>query len=116
MLLSVQNMSPSTSAPSALSTLTVRQAQVALALAQGATISAAAAAGLNRVTIHRWLDKSEFAEAVSQARAAYILSLHDEKRSQRAQAHATVDALLADPQTPPEERLRLALTILGHKL
>jgi len=110
-------MSPSTSAPSALSTLTVRQAQVALALAQGATISAAAAAaGLNRVTIHRWLDKSEFAEAVSQARAAYILSLHDEKRSQRAQAHATVDALLADPETPPEERLRLALTILGHKL
>jgi hypothetical protein len=52
---------------------------------------------LNRVTIHRWRNTSEFTEAVSQARA-------------------TVDALLADPQTPPDERLHLALTILGHKL
>jgi hypothetical protein len=105
------------SAPSALSALTARQAKVALALAHGATITAAAAAaGLNRVTIHRWLHAPDFAQAVRHARDAHLLDLRDAAKNRRSQALAAVDALLADPQAPAAERLRLAFAILQHPL
>jgi len=116
-LLSSQHMSLPASEPSTLSALTARQAKVALALAQGATITAAAAAaGLNRATIHRWLHAPKFAEAVRQASAAYILALSDESKNRRARALAAVDSLLTDPQSPTDERLRLALAILERPL
>jgi transposase-like protein len=110
-------MSLPVSEPSALSALTARQAQVAVALAQGATITAAAAAaGVNRVTVHRWLHTPAFAEAVRQTGAAYILALRDESKKLRSQALAAVDSLLTDPQSPAEDRLRLAVAILEHPL
>lgn len=116
-LLSSQHMSLPASEPSTLSALTARQAKVALALAQGATITAAAAAaGLNRATIHRWLHAPDFAEAVRQASAAYILALSDESKNRRARALAAVDSLLTDPRSPTDERLRLALAILERPL
>lgn len=113
-LLSLQNMSSTLSEPSLLSALTARKARVALALAQG-TITAAAAAGrVHRVTVYRWLQTPEFAEAVRQARAAFILALREESKNLRAQALAAVDSLLTDPQLPTEERLCLAIAILNR--
>jgi len=110
-------MSLPVSEPSALSALTARQAQVAVALAQGATITAAAvAAGVNRVTVHRWRNTPAFAEAVRQTEAAYILALRDESKKLRSQALAAVDSLLTDPQSPTEDRLRLAFAILEHPM
>ena len=110
-------MLPSASELPSLSALTFRQAQVALALAQGKTITAAAAAaGVNRCTIHRWLRTQKFEEAVRQARAASILALRDESKNLRAQARTTVDSLLTDPQTPTAQRLRLALAILRRPI
>ena len=108
-------MSPSASEPSTSPALTFRQTQVVLALAQGVTITAAAAAaGLNRCTIHRWLNTREFREAVREARAAAVLALRNEPKNLRAKARATVESLLADTQTPADERLRLALAILNR--
>jgi transposase-like protein len=108
-------MSSPISEPSLLFALTPRQERVALALAEGATITAAAAAaGLHRSTIHRWLNKQEFTEAVRQTRTASMRALRDEPNDLRAHARAAVHSLLADPQTPPDERLRLALAILEN--
>jgi hypothetical protein len=112
-----KHMVLSASKPSTPSALTFRQAKVVLELAQGATITAAAAAaGVNRCTIHRWLNTPKFAEAVRLARAATILALRDESKDLIVRARATVDSLLADPQTPAAERLRLALDILHRAI
>lgn len=98
-------------APSALTPI---QAQVVLALAQGTTITASAAASnLHRTTIYKWLNtQKEFEEAVRQARADYILTLRDELRDLSGTALATLRFLLTDAQTPPAVRMRVALAIL----
>jgi len=87
-----------------------------LALAQGSTYTAAAqAAGLNRVTIHRWLKTQEaFAAAVEQARADYILTLRDQLKDFAVHALATLGTLLDDPNTPPVVRFRIAMVILNR--
>jgi len=109
-------MSSTASESPALLALTSRQAQVALALARGVTITAAAAAvGLNRCTIHRWLCTAKFQETVRQSRADFILALREGPKTLRAHALATLDARLADPATPTGERLRLALVILSRR-
>jgi hypothetical protein len=112
----VADMSSTASESPALLALTSRQAQVALALARGVTITAAAAAvGLNRCTIHRWLCTAKFQETVRQSRADFILALREGPKTLRAHALATLDARLADPATPTGERLRLALVILSRR-
>jgi AcrR family transcriptional regulator len=104
------------SSPSNSSTpeLTPIQAQVVLALAQGATVTAAAAAAnLHRGTIYKWLNtQKEFEEAVRHARADYILTLRDELRDLSGTALATLRSLLTDAQTPHSVRMRVALAIL----
>jgi hypothetical protein len=81
----LQNTSSLASESSTTSALTPRQARVPLALAQGATITAAtAAASLHRSTIHRWLNTQAFEEAVRQTSAGAILALHDEPKDLRA--------------------------------
>jgi transposase-like protein len=114
MLPSWLSMAPSPSEPSNLSALTPVQAQVVLALAQGATVTAAAAAvNLHRGTIYKWLNnQEEFEQAVREAREDYILTLRDELRDLSAVALATLRTLLTDPQTPAAVRMRLALAIL----
>ena len=109
-------MSPPVSEPSTSSALTLRQAQVVLALAQGATVTAAAAAaGLHRCTIYRWLNtQNEFEEAVRQASSDSILALREELKDARGAVLATLRPILTDAQTPPAMRLRLALAFLEH--
>jgi DNA-binding NarL/FixJ family response regulator len=79
--LSLQSMLLPTSRSYATPALTYRQSQVVRALAKGANITAAAAAaGLNRCTVHRWLGTEQFQEAVRQARAAATLAARDEAK------------------------------------
>jgi len=96
------------------STLTAVQAQVVLALAQGRTVtSAAAATSLHRSTIYNWFDSNEeFAQAVREARADSANALYDELRELSSLALSTVRSLLENPATPPFVRFRVALAIL----
>jgi len=96
------------------STLTPVQAQVVLALAQGATITAAAqAAGLHRTTVYHWLNtQPAFETAINAARAEYILTLRDELKSMSCLALSTLRSVLEDNQTAPAVRLKAALAVL----
>jgi AcrR family transcriptional regulator len=107
-------MSSPDSNPSTPSALTPIQVQVVVALARGATITAAAAAAnLHRATIYNWLNtQKEFEEAVRQSRTEYILTLRDELKDLSGTALATLRTLLTDAQTPPAVRMRVALAIL----
>jgi len=97
---------PAPATSSALFALTAPQARVALDLAHGATISAAAsAAGLHRATVHRWLRTPQFVEAVRQSREAYASGL-------RNQIFDEIKRMLNDPDLPADQRLSLALEIL----
>ncbi|MCW5982393.1 MAG: SEC-C domain-containing protein [Bryobacteraceae bacterium] len=110
-----QNSSLSSPPPiSSLDGLTPVQAQVAAALAEGKTVSAAARdAGLHRTTVHHWLRTlPEFTRSVEQARADYKNQLADELTELASAALATLRGLLEDSQTPPAVRLKTALAIL----
>jgi len=103
-------MSSQVTEPSASSALTPVQAQAVIALAQGTTITAAAAANLHRGTIYKWLNtQKEFEEAVRQARTDYILTLRDELKDLSGIALATLRTLLTDASSPPAVRMRVAL-------
>jgi len=114
MLLLDRHMTPQLD--SQFASLTPDQVKIVLALAQGTTFTAAAqAAGLNRVTIYRWLKTQEaFAAAVEQARADYILTLRDQLKDYTVHALATLGTLLDDPNTPPAVRFRIAMVILNR--
>ena len=89
------------------------QAQVVAALAQGRTITAAAAeAGVHRNTIHNWFRDPEFKTAVDAAQGEYVATLSDGMRDLAALALQTLRNLLEDPKTPHAVRLRTALAIL----
>jgi hypothetical protein len=115
MLLSLQNMSPPASQSSTPSALTPLQAQVVIALAKGVTISAtAAAAGVHRCTIHRWLNTNqEFVEAIRQTRSDILLAMRD-RLKEPGGALDTLRSLLTDAQTSPAKRISAALAFLGH--
>jgi uncharacterized protein YchJ len=94
-------------------TLPPLQAQVACALASGATISSAASqAGVHRATIHNWLQEQAFKQAVDQARQHYSESLHDQLAELSALALDTIRQILTDPKTPASVRLRAAMNVL----
>jgi len=96
------------------STLTPVQAQIVLALAQGATITAAAeAAALHRTTVYLWLKtQPDFAAAIEQARAEYILTLRDDLKNMSCLALSTLRSILENSDTPAAVRLKAALAIL----
>jgi len=97
--------------PSSLSPI---QEQVALALASGATLTAAAeAAGIHRVTIYRWIkDLPDFTAAVQQARAESILARRDDLHHLSNRALETVLSVLDDTKASPSTRLRAAIFVL----
>lgn len=107
-------MSSSIHQTSSLSSLTPVQAQVVAALAQGATVTAAArTAGLHRTTVHTWFrTQPDFAEAVREARRESVERLREELKELDAHALSTLRSLLDDPKSPPSVRLKTALAIL----
>ncbi|HWQ93731.1 MAG TPA: hypothetical protein VN673_18860, partial [Clostridia bacterium] len=84
------------------------QAQVAAALAQGCSVSAAArAAGVHRTTIHHWQRTSkQFCAAVEQARREFTESLADDMLDLAHSAIRTLQDLLENPGTPAPVRLK----------
>ncbi len=107
-----QNSSLST--PFSVENLPPAQAQVVAALAQGHSITQAAAeAGVHRTTVHHWRRTShEFRVALSRARRHFAATLSDDLRDLSATALETVRAMLAAPDTPPAVRLKAALAVL----
>jgi transposase-like protein len=107
-----QNSSDST--PFEKSNLTPAQSQVAAALAEGSSVTAAArSAGIHRTTVHHWMRTSaEFRAAVERARSDFEAALADELRDISASALQTLRSLLSNPESPPSVRLRAALAVL----
>lgn len=97
-----------------VTSLSPEQVQVVAALAQGSTVTrAAAAAGIHRTTVHHWFRTSpEFKAAVNQAKRLYAASVEDELLELSAVALKTLRTLLENPDTHPAVRLRTALAIL----
>src|SRR5258706_14019050 len=107
-----QNSSDST--PIASVNLSPAQAQVAAALAQGHTVTAASReAGVHRTTVHHWFrHEPDFKAAVIRARREYAATLNDDLRELSALALETLRSLLEDPTTPPGIRLKASLAVL----
>ena len=95
-------------------TLSPKQLQVAVALAQGHTVSAAAReAGVHRGTIYQWIrTEAEFKAAAGEAKREYVAKLNDDLRELSAHALDTLRSLLDDPSTPPLVRLKAAIAVL----
>ena len=111
--LAIEQNSTHTTAISSVK-LSPQQLQVATALAQGRTVSAAAReAGVHRGTIHHWFRKEpEFKVAASEAKQEYVAKLNDDLRDLSALALDTLRSLLDDPDTPHAVRLKAALAVL----
>ena len=95
-------------------TLSPQQLQVATALAQGHTVTAAAReAGVHRGTIYHWFrTEPEFKAAAGEAKREYVAKLNDDLRELSAHALDTLRSLLDDPATPHVIRLKAAIAVL----
>jgi AcrR family transcriptional regulator len=84
------------------------------ALVAGATMqAAAAAAGVDRTTLWRWMrEDAMFIWAYNQARADQRDAVQAELRSLAADALAVVRGMLQDDEAPPALRLRAAMAVL----
>src|ERR1700674_3146006 len=92
--------------PTLESDLSSVQQQVVAALAQGCTITAAAAkVQIHRSTIHEWLNIAPaFRAALTEARSQYAAQLRDEMKELSATALETLRTLLQDliRRAPPD--------------
>ncbi len=107
-----------TSAASPISALSPTQAEVALSIASGASVSEAARrAGIHRSTVYEWM-RSEpgFHSTIQEARQEHLDLLRGELRSISTMALNRLGDLLNDPETPPSVTLRAALAVLGRPL
>ncbi|MBI4902342.1 MAG: SEC-C domain-containing protein [Acidobacteria bacterium] len=96
-----------------LGSLTPAQAQAALSLASGASISHAAhSAGVVRSTLNLWLKNIDFANIVEEAKQEFIENLRDQLREASQKALNTIIAILDDPVAPSGVRLKAALAVL----
>jgi uncharacterized protein (DUF1778 family) len=90
------------------------QQSVADALGSGSTISGAAEDfEVSRVTIYQWIKtRKDFAAAIQQARAEFVLSRRDDLQYLSDRALESVSAILDNPATPSGVLLRAAMFIL----
>jgi hypothetical protein len=97
-------------------TLSPTQAKIVDALAQGCTITAAAAeAGVHRVTVYKRLNTGrDFQSAVQQARAGHKLTVDDELVEMSRLALSTLREFLQDSGIAKALRLRAALAFLAR--
>jgi len=95
--------------------LTPAQQKVLLALAQGRTVTAAAAAaGLHRTTVYRWLEDEQFSTAVAAARAEYSLTLRDRMKELSALALDAIETVLVSDKSPMGTLARTAFAVLNR--
>lgn len=109
----LQNSTHSTIFPK----LSPTQAQVAAALAQGSTVSAAAeAAGVHRASVHNWLKSSPaFGDAIRYAKDKYLQRLEDELYDLSRLAMKTLRDTMNDATASPSTRVRASLAVLNRK-
>ena len=90
------------------------QDQIVAALANGASLSAAAAAaGIHRNTVGNWRrDSALFRAEFAHAQYDRALLLREQAESLAETAIETIRAVLTDPQASPSVRLKAALAIL----
>ena len=76
------------------------QAQVALSLASGASLSKAAqSVGVGRSTVYAWLqNEPNFSSAVEQAKSEFVITLRDQIRDLAAKALSTLEAIRKDAE------------------
>ena len=96
--------------------LSPAQAQVALSLAAGASLTQAAlSAGVGRTTVYEWRKHAPaFSSAVNQATAEYTATLRDQLRDLAAKALSTLESILDDPSATASVRLKAALAVLNR--
>jgi hypothetical protein len=94
------------------------QEKIALALASGSSIAAAARdASLTRQTIHNWLHRNPaFAALVQQERSLHIQSIRARVSLLSDRALTALDRVLADPSMPPGVQVRAALAVLNRSV
>jgi transposase-like protein len=92
------------------------QDQIVAALANGASLSdAAAAAGIHRNTVGNWRrDSALFRAAFAEVHYDRTLLLREDAECLAATAIETIHAILTDPQASPSVRLKAALAILNQ--
>ena len=110
-----QHMS-SPSTPFEVGHLSPVQVQVVAALADGRSVTRAAAdAGIHRTTIHKWIRTSaDFRKAVDEARDYFYSQINDQLNELSTVALDTLRQLLTGPDTPPSVRLQAALAVLAR--
>jgi transposase-like protein len=96
------------------SILSAQQIQVIDALSNGVSMTdAAAQAGVHRNTITNWRrNHLPFQYALADAQYDRALLFRERSEALVDQAYATLEALLADPKTPPSVRLKAALFLI----
>jgi transposase-like protein len=96
------------------SPLTTVQQCVVNALAAGSNLTHAAAAfGVHRVTVYRWIKThKEFSAALRNARAEFVLASRDTLYHLSSRALETLLAVLDNPKSSPAVQLRTAMFIL----
>jgi len=94
--------------------LTTVQQCVVNALAAGSTLTDAAAAyGVHRVTVYRWMKTCQpFSAAIHRARAEFVLARRDDLHQLSNRALETLLAILDNPKSSPAVLLRTAMFIL----
>lgn len=100
--------------------LTLRQKKAITALTTTADVTrAAAAAGISRDTVYRWLKMPEFQAALDEATSEALAELSRQLVTLGMKATKTIDELLDEEnifRTPPGTRLRAADIVLGRLL
>ena len=114
-------MSPCTdpeSAPgtAAVARLSPRQAQAAVALARGATVTRVAdSLGVHRSTVYSWFKSDRlFRAAVTELQRERYERMNDEMREMEALAFTALRQILQDPEAPAGVRFRTAMAVLNR--
>lgn len=107
-------MPDSTRQNSTLSTLSTEQQTVIAVLTDGRSVVAAAeAAGIHRTSIYQWMKHDgPFLSALNLARIERESQMAEQLRDLKGRAFSAISTLLDDPSTPPQVRLKAALSIL----
>jgi Homeodomain-like domain len=104
---------PETSEPLALSPLQIR---VVTALAEGMSISDAAAfVGIHRATVHRWLQDPAFYAALKKTRHEFVTMVNHEFQTLTGVAVIKLRMLLESPKTPPAVVAQVSLALLNRR-
>ena len=101
----------------ATDTLTPRQRGAVIALATAPTVeAAAAAAGVSRKTVYRWMDSPAFVAAVEAAQADVLTAAQRKLGAALGAATAAILAIMADDSNPAHVRLRAAEMVIDSLL